>query len=285
MAHGLLRSVVIFAGMFLLGGCAAFPEYRVMLQWNPDDFDYTLWVCDESGCVSSLQYNVSFSHLLKTYRRGEGVLELEPLEEGNEPEFFDLFRNGKRYLLIQDSGGGARGPFYLRVIEFDAAGWRQIHYGDSGELPQLDDVDGDGRFEFRHAEFFPSPLPPVCGELYGVLILAYSDGKLLPDRRLNQMPPMTPEELSELKRDYRTFIQETENESTHKREEIEAHFIKGALIDLLYGGNWNRSGELIRVLEYDPASGERLKREILAQVRNSPYYDFLMELNRGDREN
>ena len=92
MAHGLLRSVVIFAGMFLLGGCAAFPEYRVMLQWNPDDFDYTLWVCDESGCVSSLQYNVSFSHLLKTYRRGEGVLELEPLEEGNEPEFFDLFR-------------------------------------------------------------------------------------------------------------------------------------------------------------------------------------------------
>ena len=206
------------------------------------------------------------------------VIKLEWLDAGDEPVFFDLFRNGKRYLLIHDFGGSNYGPYHLRVIEFDADGWRQIYYGPTGEIPRLDDVNGDGRFEFRHFDDFSTPLATMnpCG----VLVLAYSNGKLMPDRELNKKVPMTSEDLSALAEKYKKFIHEFGYASSDNGEDVKAYFVKETLIDLLYGGNWHQCDQVIQYLKYDPASGEQLKTKILEEVQKSPYYVFISNLNR-----
>lgn len=278
MITDLYRWAAVLFGIFLLAGCTSIPQYQVTLQEDFDNNTYTLWVADETGKVSSLQYSAWSSHFLKRFDRND-VFMLERLKEGETPVFFDLFKNGKQYLLLQDSEGGSRGPFYLRVIEFDADGWRQIHYAVCEENPVLNDVDKDDRMEFSHSDSFASPLPSVSGELYGTLILEYTDGKIQPTSRLNQRAPMSRKELEALVMRCREFSQETERISTCKREEIKTHFVKGALIDLLYCGNWKQSDQVIQCLKFDPASGERLKQKILDEVQTSPYYIFIMNLN------
>lgn len=275
----LYRWMAVLFGTFMLAGCTGTPQYRVTLQRNHDDgFLHTLWVQDGTGNVSSLEYYAYVSsHLLKPSEYRDDVIKLEWLDAGDEPVFFDLFRNGKRYLLIHDFGGSNYGPYHLRVIEFDADGWRQIYYGPTGEIPRLDDVNGDGRFEFRHFDDFSTPLATMnpCG----VLVLAYSNGKLMPDRELNKKVPMTSEDLSALAEKYKKIIHEFGYASSDNGEDVKAYFVKETLIDLLYGGNWHQCDQVIQYLKYDPVSGEQLKTKILEEVQASPYYVFIMNLN------
>lgn len=279
MISNLYRSILNLIIVCSGSGCIFVPQYRVTLQRNHDDgFLHTLWVHDGTGNVSSLEYYAYVSsHLLKSSEYRDDVIELKWLDAGDEPVFFDLFRNGKRYLLIHDFGGSNYGPYHLRVIEFDADGWRQIYYGPTGEIPRLDDVNGDGRFEFRHFDDFSTPLATMnpCG----VLVLAYSNGKLMPDRELNKKVPMTSEDLSALAEKYKKFIHEFGCASSDNGEDVKAYFVKETLIDLLYGGNWHQCDQVIQYLKYDPASGEQLKTKILEEVQASPYYVFIMNLN------
>ena len=113
----------------------------------------------------------------------------------------------------------------------------------------------------------------------GVLVLAYSNSKLMPDRELNKKVPMTSEDLSALAEKYKKFIHEFGCASSDNGEDVKAYFVKETLIDLLYGGNWKQSDQVIQCLKFDPASGERLKQKILDEVQTSPYYIFIMNLN------
>lgn len=107
MITDLYRWMAVLFGTFMLAGCTGAPQYRVTLQRNHDDgFLHTLWVHDGTGNVSSLEYYAYVSsHLLKSSEYRDDVIELKWLDAGDEPVFFDLFRNGKRYLLIHDFGG------------------------------------------------------------------------------------------------------------------------------------------------------------------------------------
>ena len=281
MPIDLCRVAAVLVGALMFAGCSSAPQYKVMLQADVANKAYTLWVTDENGRSSSLRYSAWSSHFLKRFDRNDLFL-LDRLGDGEAPVFFDLFGNGKRYLLLQDSEGGNRGPFHLRVFEFDADGWRQIHYAACEENPVLNDVDGDGRMEFSHSDFFTSPLPPVSGGLCGTLILEYADGRIEPTSHLNQRAPMSRKELETLAAKCREFIQKMKSMSTCIPEDIKTHFVKGALIDLLYCGNWKQCDQVIQILKFDPASGERLKREILEEVQNSPYYLFVSNLNIGN---
>lgn len=278
------RLVAIAFSIICLGGCSSIPPYRVMLQNGEGSDLYTLLVDNGTGKLTSLQYSAWSSHLLKRLDRDD-IFMLERLEDGETPVFFDLFQNGKQYLLIQDSEGGARGPFHLRVIEFDSNGWRQLYYGPCDENPVLYDTDHDGRLEFCYFDCYSSPLPSVFGELNGVLLLEYTEGRLQPTLRLNRKPPMTPEGLLEQKTRYREFIREAEATSTERREVIQAYFIKSVLIDLLYEGNWIQAGSCLQHLEFDPQKGGQLKTEIIHELHQSPYRKFILQLNTGAAKN
>jgi hypothetical protein len=278
MTTDFYKLVVMMFSIIWLDGCTPIPQYRVMLQRDGESDGYTLRADNGTGKLSELRYSAWSSHLLKRLERDD-IFMLDRLEDGEAPVFFDLFQNGKRYLLIQDSAGGARGPFHLRVIEFDSNGWRQLYYGPCDENPVLYDTDHDGRLEFCYFDCYSSPLPSVFGELNGVLLLEYTEGRLQPTLRLNRKPPMTPEGLLELKTRYREFIREAEATSTERREVIQAYFIKSVLIDLLYEGNWNQRERILLHLKVDPQTGTNQEAEIIRELKTSPYREFVMQLN------
>ena len=142
MTTDFYKLVVMMFSIIWLDGCTPIPQYRVMLQRDGESDGYTLRADNGTGKLSELRYSAWSSHLLKRLERDD-IFMLDRLEDGEAPVFFDLFQNGKRYLLIQDSAGGARGPFHLRVIEFDSNGWRQLYYGPCDENPVLYDTDHD----------------------------------------------------------------------------------------------------------------------------------------------
>ena len=272
------RLVAIAFSIICLGGCSSIPSYRVMLQNGEGSDLYTLLVDNGTGKLASLQYSAWSSHLLKRLDRDD-IFMLTPLEDGETPVFFDLFQNGKRYLLIQDSEGGARGPFHLRIIEFDSNGWRQLYYGPCDEDPVLHDADHDGRFEFWHGDFYSSPLPSVCGEIYGNVVLTYSHGKLQPSLRLNKKMSLSDRDFLQLKSEYQAHIKEMEADATYGKEDVQVHFVKSILTNLLYEGRWDQSDQFLQDLEFNPQKGKELKKEIIRELKASPYREFVMQLN------
>lgn len=284
MTTDFYKFAVIMFGIICLGGCSSIPPYRIMLQNDGGDGKYTLWVDNGTGGLSSLQYSAWSSHLLKRLDRDD-IFMLDQLNDGETPVFFDLFQNGKRYLLMQDSEGGARGPFHLRIIEFDSAGWRQLYYGPCDENPVLHDADHDGRVEFCHGDFYSSPLPPVCGEIYGNVILTYSHGKLQPSLRLNKKMPLSDRDFLQLKSEYQAHVKEMEANTTYGKEDVQVHFVKSILIDLLYEGRWGQRDQFLQDLEFDPQKGKELKKEIIRELKASPYREFVMQLNRKTEKN
>ena len=87
MITDLYRWAAVLFGIFLLAGCTSIPQYQVTLQEDFDNNTYTLWVADENGKVSSLQYSAWSSHFLKRFDRDD-VFMLERLKEGETPVFF-----------------------------------------------------------------------------------------------------------------------------------------------------------------------------------------------------
>src|SRR6266567_2643347 len=254
-------------GSRLKTGEASFQKYAVRTYRFPNAF----------GCVViSRDGKPAYKRTGLVFQIGGSPdLPLEGKQDELTPIGTDVTGLGIPDLVIGEWTGGAHCCFVFHVFELGPEKLRKAATidGKHSDRAQFQDIDHDGRFEFLMNDwtfaywrtgFMQSPTPD--------LILRFRDGKFRLALDLMRKPSPTDGELAQRAKDIAQKWDSFESGPPHE--------YWGELLELIYSGNAESAWRFAdQCWPRDKDGKEEFMRDFRKQLRQSPYWDELRELN------
>ena len=251
-------------------GQAEFRDYVVRTYRYPNSFG--CFVISRGGRAVYKKTSMDFQI------GGSPSLPLEGKQNQLTPIGTDVTALGQPDLVVGEWTGGAHCCFLFHVFELQPTRLRKVSTIDAehNDLSRFEDVDHDGRLEFLtsdwtfaywHTGFMQSPAPDI--------VLRFRDGKfrLAPDvmRKPNQQGKNLAADANRIAAKW------------DSSEEGPPHEYWGELLDLIYSGNAGRAWKFAEeAWPRDKPGRERFIQEFKEQLKASPYWEELKELNGHD---
>lgn len=249
-------------------GEAEFGDYIVRTYRHPNSFG--CFVIFRGGRAVYKQTSMDFQI------GGSPSLKIEGKEDELTSIGTDVTGLGQPDLVVGEWTGGAHCCFLFHVFELRPVGLRKVSTIDAedSDRSRFEDVDHDGRLEFLtndwtfaywHTGFMQSPAPDI--------ILRFRDGKF----RL-ALDSMRKPHGKDLAADARRLAS-----SWDTSEQGPPHEYWGELLDLIYSGNAGQAWKFAEeAWPRDKPGQEEFISEFRKQLRTSPYWEELKELNGRD---